>query len=159
MSTTVTANTHDAWLPAASDAWHVMLVWPSANTLFVTSREHPMNVTPTLSLAVPDATVGTENETMPVDPLVAVDAIIPALHVSFGASLSIIAIANEQLAVSPDRSVAVHVTVVDPGPKLDPVRGVHDDDCRPTLSVAVAEYDSVTTALPSGSDVEIGGGH
>ena len=109
-----------------------MLVWPSGNTVFVTSREHPINVTPTLSLAVPEATDGTAKDTMPVDALADVDAMMPALHFSFGASLSIMDTANEQPAVSPERSVAVQVTVVVPGPKLDPVNGVHDDDCSPT---------------------------
>jgi len=69
----------------------------------------------------------------------AAEAVIPAGHWMVGGSVSFTLTVNEQLAVSPDVSVAVQLTVVAPTTKVEPLGGEQTTPATPQLSDTLGE--------------------
>ena len=107
LSVTVIVCVHVAVLPDASVAVHVTVVAPSAYGSVPSLPE----LTPgQLSLIVAEPKLTPVAEQVPAS----VDTLTADGHVITGASLSVTVTVCVHVAVLPDASVAVHVTVVDP---------------------------------------------
>jgi hypothetical protein len=131
VSWTVTWNDADELFPAASAAVHVTVVVPSGNVEPDAGVQLEL-VTPTASVNV------TVNPTGAPDALVA-SAVTSAGTPIAGAVVSWTVTWNDAVAVLPLVSVAVHVTVVVPSGKVDPLAGVQPNVATATSSVALAE--------------------
>jgi hypothetical protein len=97
-----------------------------------------------LSTAVPAATDGGLQLTIPVLLPGDVTPTYAAGHVTVGACLSSTVSTNEHCDVRLDVSTAVQTTVLDPNENVEPDAGEQLDDAKPTLSLAAKAHDCTT---------------
>src|SRR5262245_30306464 len=131
VSFTVTLNEHVAVLPEESVAVHVTVLAPFGKTdpdggLHTTDETRQLSEAVAVKLATAEDKPG------------AAGRLMFAGHVMDGGCVSFTVTVNEQVAVLPDPSVAVQLTLVTPFGKVDPDGGVHTVDETEQLSDAFA---------------------
>ena len=158
MSMIFTPKEQDAVLPDESKAVQVMVVRPRLKLVFDKSRVHVTNVTATLSDAVPSDVEGSVKITMPVLWFRLVLPMYVAGHCMFGGWVSSRESGKLHDAVLPDVSWATQITLVTPGPNVEPMAGVQLTDWTATLSdEPTFQYSTLDPALyASVSVIEIG---
>jgi hypothetical protein len=152
-STTVTVKVHVPVLPAASVAEQVTVVVPNAKVEPDAGEHVGVKAPSQLSVAV------AVKLTTAVQTPVSVPCVMLDGHVTTGASVSVMVTVKAHVAVLPEASVAVQVTVVVPTAKQVPEAGEQLTVTPGQLSVAVATNVSTEQHIPGSVVPVMGLGH